>query len=75
MPIQGDAPWVLGVCWALTALVLVFVLLRIYTRVRIVDSFGYDDSTYIAAYVRFPGAGPAVTYCPGLLLTFPRYAY
>ena len=51
MQIQGDAPWVLGVCWMLTALVLVFVLLRIYTRVFIVDSFGYDDSAYIVAYV------------------------
>lgn len=54
MQIQGDAPWVLGVCWMLTALVLVFVLLRIYTRVFIVDSFGYDDSAYIVAYVRSP---------------------
>ncbi|KAK8045532.1 hypothetical protein PG993_005556, partial [Apiospora rasikravindrae] len=47
----GDGPWAITVMWALTAATFVFVLLRTYTRVVVVKSFGIDDEVYILAFV------------------------
>ncbi|KAJ4253311.1 hypothetical protein NW762_010466 [Fusarium torreyae] len=51
MAVGGDGPWVIAVMWALTAVAFVFVLLRVYTRVVVVKSFGIDDHVYNLAFV------------------------
>ncbi|KAF4457691.1 hypothetical protein F53441_421 [Fusarium austroafricanum] len=51
MPMGGDGPWAIAVMWVLTAVVFVFVLLRVYTRVVVVESFGIDDHVYNLAFV------------------------
>lgn len=48
---SGDGPWSVAVMWALTAIVLVFTLLRLYTRIVVVKSYGMDDHVYVAAFV------------------------
>lgn len=48
---EGDAPWALGVMWTLTFIALVFVILRVYTRVVIVKASGVDDFVYNFAFV------------------------
>ncbi|SPO03188.1 related to integral membrane protein pth11 [Cephalotrichum gorgonifer] len=48
---KSDAPWALSVMWSLTSITLVFVILRLYTRVAIVKTFGADDATYNNAFV------------------------
>ena len=52
MAMGGDGPWAIGVMWALTAAVFTFVVLRVYTRVVVVKSFGIDDHVFIVAFVR-----------------------
>ncbi|KAI5465272.1 hypothetical protein BGZ63DRAFT_410941 [Mariannaea sp. PMI_226] len=51
MPSGGDGPWAVAVMWALTAVVFIFVLLRIYTRVVVVTSYGMDDHLYNLAFI------------------------
>lgn len=52
MAIEGEGPWVIGAMWSLTAVALVFVVLRAYTRIFVVKSFGIDDHVYNLAWVR-----------------------
>lgn len=47
----GDAPLMLGVLWSLSAITLVFVVLRFYTRIKIVQSYGMDDHFFNASFV------------------------
>ncbi|KAL7942899.1 hypothetical protein V8C42DRAFT_141823 [Trichoderma barbatum] len=49
--IGGDAPKMLAVLWSLTALALVFVLLRLYTRLRVIRAYGLDDYFYNASFL------------------------
>ncbi|KAH7142930.1 hypothetical protein B0J13DRAFT_585588 [Dactylonectria estremocensis] len=42
----GDGPWAVAVTWVLTVVVLVFVILRIYTRAIIVKWYGTEDHVY-----------------------------
>ncbi|KAH8657362.1 hypothetical protein BGZ61DRAFT_371278 [Ilyonectria robusta] len=51
MAIKGDGLWTVAVMWSLTAVTFVFVVLRIYTRVGVVKSFGIDDHVYNLAFV------------------------
>ncbi|KAF5234165.1 hypothetical protein FANTH_12267 [Fusarium anthophilum] len=51
MPMGGDGPWAIAVMWALTVVVFIFVLLRLYTRVFVVESLGIDDHVYNVAFV------------------------
>ncbi|KAF4974592.1 hypothetical protein FZEAL_8519 [Fusarium zealandicum] len=46
----GDGPWAISVMWSLTAVTSIFVVLRIYTRVVVVKSFGIDDHVYNLAF-------------------------
>ncbi|KAM0335134.1 hypothetical protein ACHAQA_000174 [Verticillium albo-atrum] len=50
MAMGGDGPWAVTVMWVLTAVTLVFVVLRIYTRVAVVKSYGIDDHVYNLAF-------------------------
>ncbi|KAF9873461.1 hypothetical protein CkaCkLH20_08920 [Colletotrichum karsti] len=47
----GDAIWALPVMWLLTGLVFFFLVLRLYTRIVCVASYGVDDHIYIVAFV------------------------
>ncbi|RGP76940.1 hypothetical protein FLONG3_5024 [Fusarium longipes] len=51
MVAEGEGPWVLASMWSLTFVSLIFVVLRIYTRVYVVKSFGIDDHMYNLAFV------------------------
>ncbi|KAF5007139.1 hypothetical protein FDECE_6525 [Fusarium decemcellulare] len=50
MAMGGDGPWAIAVMWSLTAVTAVFVVLRIYTRIWVVKSFGIDDHVYNLAF-------------------------
>jgi hypothetical protein len=49
--IGGQAPVVLGVLWGLTGITFVFVILRLYTRLKVVQSYGLDDHFFNASFV------------------------
>ena len=51
MGFGGDGPWALGVMWMLTAIVFFFLLLRLYTRIVCLASYGLDDHAYIVAFI------------------------
>ncbi|KAF5543084.1 integral membrane protein pth11 [Fusarium napiforme] len=51
MAIKGEGPWVIGAMWSLTAVAFVFVVLRAYTRIFVVKSFGIDDHVYNLAWI------------------------
>lgn len=44
--IGGDAPMVMAVMWVLTAIIIVFVVVRIYTRAVVLHQTGVDDYVY-----------------------------
>ncbi|CAN8100113.1 unnamed protein product [Discula destructiva] len=50
VPVGGSAFWVLGLLWSLGAVTLAFVLLRLYTRLMVVQSYGLDDDFFNAAF-------------------------
>lgn len=56
MTMQGDGPWAVAVMWAVVAVTLVFVVLRIYTRAVVVASYGIDDHVYNLAFVSSPSS-------------------
>lgn len=48
----GQAMVALPTMWVLVAIVLIFVGLRLYTRIHLLDSLGSDDHVYWASSVR-----------------------
>ncbi|KAH7169286.1 hypothetical protein DER46DRAFT_624507 [Fusarium sp. MPI-SDFR-AT-0072] len=50
MAIKGEGPWVIGAMWALASVAFLFVVLRAYTRIFVVKSFGIDDHVYNLAF-------------------------
>lgn len=51
MEIAGDGPRALGILWGLTGMTAVFVVLRLYTRLVIISSYGLDDHFFNAGFV------------------------
>ncbi|OLN83278.1 hypothetical protein CCHL11_03002 [Colletotrichum chlorophyti] len=49
----GDAPMVLGVLWGLTGLTFGFVVLRLYTRIVVLQAYGMDDHFFNFAFILF----------------------
>lgn len=49
--IKGDGPWSLAVMWLLASLVFFFLILRFYTRVVCLASYGLDDHVYLVAFI------------------------
>lgn len=47
----GEGPYCITVLWTLTGIVLVFLLLRIYTRVVCLAAYGLDDTLYVVTTV------------------------
>ncbi|KAH6647736.1 hypothetical protein BKA67DRAFT_539582 [Truncatella angustata] len=50
MAFGGDAPSAITTMWILTALTFVFVVARMYTRIRVTHSHGIDDHVYNLAF-------------------------
>lgn len=48
----GQATVTLATMWAFVVIVFVFVGLRLYTRMHLIDSLGWDDHAYTAGSVR-----------------------
>lgn len=48
---QGNAPQTLAALWCLVVVALVFVLLRLYTRYKVIDAIGIDDHLFNVAFV------------------------
>ncbi|GAB1315542.1 hypothetical protein MFIFM68171_05752 [Madurella fahalii] len=51
MGLKGDGPWALGVMWLMVALVFLLMMLRLYTRIVCLASYGIDDHIYVVAFV------------------------
>ncbi|KAH8671549.1 hypothetical protein BX600DRAFT_496227 [Xylariales sp. PMI_506] len=51
MALSGHGLYCVVVLWALSALVFLFVLLRLYTRLVCVTGYGMDDSFYLLTWV------------------------
>lgn len=66
---QGNAPQTLAALWCLVALALVFVLLRLYTRYKVIDAIGIDDHLFNVAFVSKPDIRGDVPDTPCYLLT------
>ncbi|KAK8116547.1 uncharacterized protein PG998_004828 [Apiospora kogelbergensis] len=47
MALGGDGPYLVAVLWSLTALILFFLFLRLYTRIVCVAAYGIDDHFYV----------------------------
>lgn len=41
----------LGILWGFTAVTFVFVILRLYTRIKVVQAYGLDDHFFNASFV------------------------
>ena len=48
----GYGPTIVGVMWVETAIALVFVCLRLWTRFKITRTAGWDDYLIIVSWVR-----------------------
>ncbi|KAI1334088.1 hypothetical protein F5Y15DRAFT_430106 [Xylariaceae sp. FL0016] len=51
MSIGGDGPYCIAVLWSLTAIVALFLVLRVYARVYCLASYGVDDHFYAVSFV------------------------
>ncbi|KAK4194408.1 hypothetical protein QBC40DRAFT_34878 [Triangularia verruculosa] len=51
MAFGGDGPWAVSVMWIVTVITFIFVVLRVYTRAWVVESYGIDDHVYNFAFV------------------------
>ncbi|KAH6856277.1 hypothetical protein B0I37DRAFT_351358 [Chaetomium sp. MPI-CAGE-AT-0009] len=51
MAMGGHGPWAISVMWIVTIVTFVFVILRAYTRIRVVQSYGLDDHVYNFAFL------------------------
>ncbi|KAH8590118.1 hypothetical protein B0O99DRAFT_635667 [Bisporella sp. PMI_857] len=51
MSVGGYGPTIIGVMWAETALALVFVLLRLWTRMKINHVIGWDDYLLVLSWL------------------------
>ena len=68
--IGGKAPMALAIMWSLVAITWVFVILRLYTRIFIIQSVGPDDHTYWLSGVRVSSYGCQISSTNS---TLPRY--
>ncbi|KAH9908570.1 hypothetical protein F4778DRAFT_776860 [Xylariomycetidae sp. FL2044] len=50
MAYKGEASWAMPLAWFLVTLVFLFLLLRLYTRIVCIASYGIDDHVYILAF-------------------------
>ncbi|KAK8036373.1 hypothetical protein PG991_001510 [Apiospora marii] len=49
--IGGEGPWLLAISWATTGAAAFCFFLRLYTRLAVVKSYGWDDTIYNASFV------------------------
>ncbi|KAK8062670.1 hypothetical protein PG997_014767, partial [Apiospora hydei] len=65
MAADDQGPRLMAVLWALTAIVFVFLLLRIYTRVICVASYGVDDHFFLIAFLLMVASDVVITVAVG----------
>lgn len=51
--VSPSETWYMGVGWGFFGLVLIFLILRIYTRIRFISVYGLDDYAFVASCVFF----------------------
>lgn len=49
--IGGEGPWLLTISWATTGAAAFCFFLRLYTRLAVNKSYGWDDTLYNASFV------------------------
>jgi hypothetical protein len=54
----GYGPTIIATLWAETTLALVFVCMRLWTRIRINKTVGWDDYLISLSWVSFKGKMP-----------------
>lgn len=60
MAMGGQGPWAVAIMWVVTVVAFVFVILRAYTRIKVVQSYGVDDHVYNFAFVSLGPHGPRI---------------
>ncbi len=56
--VASNASTALVTLWALAGVTFMFVLLRLYTRIKVLKMYGMDDHCYNAAFVSLCRASP-----------------
>lgn len=51
--VPPNETWFMGIGWAFVGLVLIFLALRIYTRIHFISVYGLDDYAFVASCVFF----------------------
>lgn len=49
--IGGEGRWLLAISWSLTGVAALCFLLRLYTRLVVLKSYGWDDTVYNGSFV------------------------
>ncbi|KAK7912186.1 hypothetical protein PG985_014667 [Apiospora marii] len=65
MAADDQGPRLMAVLWALTAIVFIFLLMRIYTRVICVASYGVDDHFFLIAFLLMVASDAVITVAVG----------
>ncbi|KAK6836101.1 hypothetical protein PG987_006596 [Apiospora arundinis] len=65
MVADDQGPRLMAVLWALTAIVFIFLLLRTYTRVICVASYGVDDHFFLIACLLMVASDAVITVAVG----------
>jgi hypothetical protein len=51
---QSRGPAILAIGWTFVAVSTLFVVARVYTRLRVTRNLGYDDGLVVIAVVSYP---------------------
>ncbi|KAK8029540.1 beta-lactamase family protein [Apiospora rasikravindrae] len=65
MTADDQGPRLMAVLWILTVIVFIFLLLRIYTRVICVASYGVDDHFFLIAFLLMVASDAVITVAVG----------
>ncbi|KAK8045876.1 hypothetical protein PG996_013940 [Apiospora saccharicola] len=65
MAADDQGPRLMAVLWALTGIVFIFLLMRIYTRVICVASYGADDHFFMIAFLLMIASDAVITVAVG----------
>ncbi|KAK8079299.1 hypothetical protein PG994_003106 [Apiospora phragmitis] len=65
MAADDQGPRLMAVLWALTAIVFLFLLMRIYTRVICVASYGVDDHFFLIAFLLMVASDTVIAVAVG----------
>lgn len=70
----GKPTSVLTVMWVLVAITFLFMALRLFTRIRIIDQLGPDDHIYTLSGVSFGSLSPVLAFSSdGIVMSVASY--